>query len=155
MPQTATLELCHLCAGRRGCIKGWDARRMVKIKPQQPVGCEDFIKPSNEADRLLGAPPLIHFTGLRRIIRPLDNSTCRLPYESKDCRLLLAVRETNLNLVKRIADIHPGVVDHVVHVLDVADLVGCESSPAKSHEVHSCVGERVASAENIRREYPC
>ena len=25
--------------GRR---KGWDARRMVKFKPQQPVGCEDL-----------------------------------------------------------------------------------------------------------------
>ena len=41
--------------GGQGCLKGWDARRTVKMKPQQPVGCEDFIKPSNEADRLLGA----------------------------------------------------------------------------------------------------
>ena len=24
---------------------------MVKMKPQQPDGCEDFIKTSNEADR--------------------------------------------------------------------------------------------------------
>ena len=30
--------------------------RMVKMKPQQPFGCEDFIKTSNAADRLLGAP---------------------------------------------------------------------------------------------------
>ncbi len=29
---------------------------MVKRKPQQPDGCEDFIKTSNAADRLLGAP---------------------------------------------------------------------------------------------------
>ena len=41
---------------QRGCIKGWDARRSLKMKPQQPVGCEDFIKMSNAADRLLGAP---------------------------------------------------------------------------------------------------
>ena len=26
---------------------------MVKINPQQPIGCKDFIKPSNAADRLL------------------------------------------------------------------------------------------------------
>ena len=42
--------------GERGCIKGWDARRTEKMKPQQPFGCEDFIKPSNAADRLLCAP---------------------------------------------------------------------------------------------------
>ena len=32
--------------------KGWDARRTVKMKAQQPFGCEHFIKPPNAADRL-------------------------------------------------------------------------------------------------------
>ena len=43
------------CAGCKRCIKGWDARRTAKMKAQQPDGCEHFIKPSNEADRLLDA----------------------------------------------------------------------------------------------------
>ena len=29
----------------------WDARRAVKMKAQQPDGCEHFIKPPNAADR--------------------------------------------------------------------------------------------------------
>ena len=41
---------------KRGCIKGWDARRAVKFNPQQPVGCEDLNFARNAADRLLGAP---------------------------------------------------------------------------------------------------
>ena len=31
---------------------------MESQTPQQPVGCEDFDKPSNEADRLLCLPQL-------------------------------------------------------------------------------------------------
>ena len=33
--------------------KDADARRMVQTKPQQPDGCEDFVKPSNAADASL------------------------------------------------------------------------------------------------------
>ena len=63
--QTAS-KLCHLAAWRRGCIKGWDARRTEKMKPQQPVGCEDFIKPSNAADRLKIMPPGSLETGMHK-----------------------------------------------------------------------------------------
>ena len=42
--------------GRKNCRSGADARRGVKMKPQQPDGCEDFIKPRNEA-----AVPLLQF----------------------------------------------------------------------------------------------
>ena len=34
-------------------IKRWSARHSVMIKPQQPDGCEDFIKTSNAAIRFL------------------------------------------------------------------------------------------------------
>ena len=35
-------------------MKKWvDARRPVKSKPQQPLGCEDFDKTGNEADARL------------------------------------------------------------------------------------------------------
>ena len=30
---------------------GWSARRRLKVKPQQPFGCEDFIKTCNAAIR--------------------------------------------------------------------------------------------------------
>ena len=33
--------------------KDADARRMVQTKPQQPDGCEDFVKTSNAADASL------------------------------------------------------------------------------------------------------
>ena len=34
-------------------IKGWSARHAVKLKPQQPDGCEDFGKTRNAAIRFL------------------------------------------------------------------------------------------------------
>ena len=39
-----------------GSIKRWSARHSVKMKPQQPYGCEDFIKTSNAAIRFLCSP---------------------------------------------------------------------------------------------------
>ncbi len=52
-PSNAADRLFYQKQLRETGLKGWDARRTVKMKPQQPVGCEDFIKPSNAADRLL------------------------------------------------------------------------------------------------------
>ena len=43
-----------IAAWRKSRIKGWDARRRLKMKAQQPDGCEHFIKTCNAADRLLG-----------------------------------------------------------------------------------------------------
>ena len=40
-------------ASRMERQKDADARRMVQTKPQQPDGCEDFVKPSNAADASL------------------------------------------------------------------------------------------------------
>ena len=50
-------------------IKGWDARRTVKMKAQQPNGCEHFIKTSNAADRLLGGFYLFSLQFIDRIRR--------------------------------------------------------------------------------------
>ena len=36
-------------------IKGWSARHAVKLKPQQPDGCEDFGKTRNAAIRLFAS----------------------------------------------------------------------------------------------------
>ncbi len=40
------------------------------MKPQQPVGCEDFIKPSNAADRFFFAPYRFFFAPCRFSFAP-------------------------------------------------------------------------------------
>ena len=42
-------------AERKNCRSGADARRGVKMKPEQPDGCEDFIKPRNAVSRAASA----------------------------------------------------------------------------------------------------
>ena len=53
----------------KGENRVWSARRTVKMKPQQPVGCEDFIKPRNAAIRPYFPPFLPHSVGRQPIYR--------------------------------------------------------------------------------------
>ena len=75
----------------------------------------------------------------------------RIANKTNNSLFLLAVRESDLNLVEGIAHIHSGIVNHIIHILDVADLLRSETPPAQSHQIYSGISERLTSAEHVRR----